>query len=306
MRILVTGAGGLLGLNLAFEALEMGHAVSGVDRFELSRAPFKLLKADLLEADAVKMVLDASRPEWLIHCAALADLEACEADPVLARRLNADLAALLATACRQRSVRMLHISTDSVFDGTGTGYYTESDLPNPLGVYAGTKLQGEQAVLEADPDAVVVRVNFYGFSLSGRRSLAEFFLTNLLARNHVNGFTDVAFCPTFVGDLAGVLFKMLEKGMHGLYHAVGAECMSKYDFGVALARRFNLDEHLISPCSVESSGLTARRAHNLRLSIQKLTTHLGESIPSFSTGLDQFYTQYQQGYPQKIRSYQQG
>ena len=85
----------------------------------------------------------------------------------------------------------------------------------------------------------------------------------------------------------------------------GQNRSSKYDFGVAIARKFGFDERLIEPVSVEESGLIARRSHNLRLSIHKLSTALGEPIPGFSTGLDRFYTQYQQGYPQKMRSYQQ-
>jgi dTDP-4-dehydrorhamnose reductase len=81
--------------------------------------------------------------------------------------------------------------------------------------------------------------------------------------------------------------------------------MSKYQFGVAVARKFGLEEGLIDPKSVISSNLTARRSHNLWLSTHKLSTDLGCEIPLFSTGLDEFYTQYQQGYPQKIRGYQQ-
>ena len=98
---------------------------------------------------------------------------------------------------------------------------------------------------------------------------------------------------------------MLENNLSGLYHVVGAQAMSKYQFGVEMARRFGLRENLILPQSVEDSDLTARRSHNLWLSIHKLSTDLGCEIPSFSTGLDEFYTQFQQGYPQKIRSYQQ-
>jgi dTDP-4-dehydrorhamnose reductase len=81
--------------------------------------------------------------------------------------------------------------------------------------------------------------------------------------------------------------------------------MSKHQFGVEVARTFGLNEDLISPRSVEESGLTARRSHNLWLSIHKLSTDLGYEIPAFSTGLAEFYTQFQKGYPQKIRSYQQ-
>jgi dTDP-4-dehydrorhamnose reductase len=304
MRILITGASGLLGLNLALEARK-AHEVTGVDRCKLAGVPFDLHCADLLDVGAEEHVLATTRPDWLVHCAALADLEACEANPDLAHRLNTILPGRLAAACKTRGVKMVHISTDAVFDGTKQSAYTESDMPNPLGVYSRTKLQGEHNVLSANPDTIVARVNFYGFSLTGKRGLADFFVNNLSAGKPVKGFTDVTFTPTFVGDLANLLLGMLEKGLCGLYHTVGADGLSKYEFGVAIARRFGWDEKLISPDSVDRSGLTARRAHNLSLSTHKLSTDLGMPVPLFSTGLDRFYTQYLEGYPQKIRSYPQ-
>jgi dTDP-4-dehydrorhamnose reductase len=211
----------------------------------------------------------------------------------------------MAKACKTRGISFVHISTDAVFDGKNDSFYSEEDLTNPLGVYAKTKLDGEQAVLDENENAIVARVNFYGWSLGGRRSLAEFFFNNLVDDKTVGGFTDVIFCPMLVNDTARVLVKILEKKLRGLYHLVGPQAMSKYQFGVETARRFSLDESKISPKSILSSTLIAPRAHNLRLSTHKLSTDLGESLPEFSTGLDEFYTQYEQGYPQKIRSYTQ-
>ncbi|MBI2758567.1 MAG: SDR family oxidoreductase [Chloroflexi bacterium] len=305
MRLLITGASGLLGLNLALDAGQ-SHDVVGVERNTLTPVPFNVIKADLLDPQAVGRVLNESKPEAVIHCAALANVDVCESNPDLARRMNAELPYELADACLRRKIRLVHISTDAVFDGQlENGSYTESDRPNPLGVYAQTKYEGEQAVLQVNPLAIVARVNFYGWSLSGRRSLAEFFVNNLSAGKTINGFTDVIFCPMLVNHLGGVLLEMIEKGLHGLYHVVGPEAMSKYQFGVEIARKFGLKENLISPQSVDKSSLTARRSHNLWLSIHKLSTDLGHPLPVFSTGLQKFYTQYQRGYPQKIRSYQQ-
>ncbi len=304
MKLLITGSSGLLGLNIAFDAMN-AHEVVGVDRAKLKSPPFQIINADLLDDGAVDSVLDEARPEGLIHCAALADLEACEDDPSLARRLNADLPSALAKACRSRGLPMVQVSTDAVFDGAKSGVYTESDAPNPVSVYAQTKLDGERAVLDEYPEAIVARVNFYGWSLSGRRSLAEFFFHNLTNNKSMSGYTDVIFCPMHVTHLGRMLLAMLEKGLHGLYHAVGPQAMSKYSFGLEIARKFGLNGSEISPKSILASGLMARRAHNLFLSTDKLSTDLGMSLPSFSTGLDLFYTQFQEGYPQKLRSFAQ-
>src|SRR6266498_3383476 len=303
-RILITGASGLLGINLAMEA-KREHEVVGVDRGKLKSAPFQVLKADILKTDEIDSILEATNPDWLINCAALANLEMCEADPVQARNLNTDLPGEVATACAKRNIRFIHISTDSVFDGTKEGIYSEEDQPSPPGVYSQTKLDGERAVEQVDPRAIIARVNFYGWSLGAKRSLGEFFVNNLSEGKNVNGFTDVVFCPMWVNHLSCTLVEMLEKNLSGLYHVVGAQAMSKYQFEVEIARRFGLRESLISEQSVERSSLTAPRSHYLWLSVHKLSTDLGHEIPSFSTGLDGFYTQFQQGYPQKIRGYQQ-
>lgn len=304
MRILVTGASGLLGLNLGL-LMASTHAITGVDRSKLGAVPFQLLNADLLERGACSRLIELVRPQAVIHTAANALVDACETDPEGARRLNADLPGELAGICAKRDIRLVHISTDAIFDGTKKDVYSESDIPNPLSVYARTKLDGERNVLSAYPDAIVARVNFFGWSLSGSRSLVEFFFNNLNAGKQCNGFTDIWFCPMFVGDLAETLIQILERGLSGLYHVVGGESRSKYDFGVQVARQFGFDPQLVIPKSVEESGLKARRSHNLRLSVDKLSTDLGMEVPGVSTGLQKFYTQYQQGYPQKMRSYQQ-
>lgn len=303
-RILITGASGLLGLNLSL--MEIGtHTIIGLDRSKLADTPFELIRADLTEPGLFSRLIETVKPDAVIHTAANANVDSCESDPQGARYLNGELPGSLAESASKAGIRFVHISTDAVFDGTKDGIYTEADAPNPLSVYARTKLLGEQMVLAANPQAIVARVNFFGWSLSGTRSLSEFFYNKLSSGEQCNGFTDVYFCPLFVGDLAETLVRMLDKGLLGLYHVVGSEALSKYDFGQRIARQFGFDEGLVRPQSVENSGLTAKRSHNLRLSIHKLSTDLGQSIPGISTGIEQFYTQLQQGYPQKMRSYQQ-
>lgn len=304
MKLLITGASGLLGLNLCLQKFEH-HTIVGLDRGKLAGTPFELVQADLAQPGAVSHLIEAVRPDAMIHTAANANLDSCESDPAGARYLNAEIPGMLAEACAKSGIRFMHISTDAVFDGTKDGIYTEEDAPHPLSIYSQTKLDGERAVLSANSNAIVARVNFFGWSLSGTRSLSEFFFNKLSAGQPCNGFTDVYFCSMFVGDLADTLVGMLGKSLSGLYHVVGSEALTKYDFGQRIARQFGFDPGLVIPQSVEESGLKAKRSHNLRLSIHKLSTALGAEIPGVSTGIEKFYTQHQQGYPQKMRSYQQ-
>jgi dTDP-4-dehydrorhamnose reductase len=302
MRILITGASGLLGLNLAMETTNRHTVFGTVNHHGLKTDAFTVIPIDLLAPGAVERLLKSTQPDWVIHCAALANLDACEADPLLAKQLNTELPHTLASHVARSGARLLHVSTDAVFDGL-RGDYTEEDIATPVGVYSRTKLEGELAVAKADPRAIIARVNLFGWSLTGNRSLAEFFFNNLSLGKQVMGFTDVFFCPLLVNDLADIFIKMLEKDLSGLYHVVSSESLSKYAFGLRLAERFSLDSGLINPTSVAQSGLKASRSPNLTLRSDKLATALGESLPKLSTGLDKLYTLYQQGYPQMLRSF---
>lgn len=299
MRVLITGAGGLLGLNLALEAAPT-HTVFAADKIRLQSAVVTFVEADLLEPGAVERLLEQTQPDWVIHCAALANLEACEANPELAAELNSELPRKLAQHVARGGARLVYISTDAIFDGQ-RGDYREEDTPNPLNVYARTKLDGERAVLDADPNAIVARVNFYGWSLSGRRSLGEFFFNHLQAGKAVPGFRDVFFCPLLANHLAVLLLKMLDKGLSGVYHVVSRDSLSKYEFGVALAQQFGFDAGLVAPSSLAAAGLSAPRAPLMTLSTAKLTRDLGGPAPDVKTGLEAFYRLYQQGYPQRLQ-----
>jgi dTDP-4-dehydrorhamnose reductase len=299
-RILVTGASGLLGLNVALE-LAKDHVVIGqVNQHVIKTGAFAVEQVDLLAPGAVESLLERTQPDWVIHCAALAVVDACQADPALARQLNTEVPRKLAVHVARGGARLLHVSTDAVFDGQ-KGDYTEQDAPHPLSVYAKTKLAGERAVAQADPQAIIARTNIFGWSLSGRRSLAEFFFYRLEAGEKTPGFMDVYFCPILTNRLAQIFSRMLAQGLSGLYHTVGRDCLSKYEFGVALARRFGFDTNLVVPSSVAQAGLKAARSPLLTLKSDKLTRALGSPPPDLSTSLGGFSTLYQQGYPQFLK-----
>jgi dTDP-4-dehydrorhamnose reductase len=236
----------------------------------------------------------------MIHCAALANIDECENNPDLAYLTNAELPGEIARQVSARGIPLIHISTDAVFDGV-KGDYAEEDTPNPTSVYARAKLIGEQAVADAYPEAIIARVNMFGWSLTGKRSLAEFFFYNLQDGNTVKGFTDVFFCPMLANDLAVILIDMLKKGLSGLFHVVGSACTSKYEFGVAVAETFGFDPGLINPVSVAEGGLAATRSPKLTMRSDKLAKLLGAPLPNYETGLARFYEQYQAGYPSQLR-----
>ena len=171
-----------------------------------------------------------------------------------------------------------------------------------MSVYAQTKLEGERNVAGEYPNAIIARVNFYGFSLSGKRSLAEFFLNNLIDKNQVNGFVDVMFSPLYVTDLVDTLVKMIEKELSGLYHVVSPESLSKYAFGMKIAEKFGFEKNLIQPRSVTEGGLLAARSPRLTLNIDKLkSTKI--ITPGQSECMEHFHRHYLENLPEKIKAF---
>jgi dTDP-4-dehydrorhamnose reductase len=301
-RILVTGVSGMLGLNFSLQAAER-YDVHGVfHRNHLKNVPFELVSSDLTQLDEVDHLLDIVKPDIVLNCAAITRLDVCELHKDLALQVNADLPGRLARATAQRGIFFAHISTDGVFDGR-RGSYSEEDVPNPINTYARTKFEGEQRVLEANQRALIARIVFYGCSLSGERSLAEFFYNHFSKGQSVRGFADVNFCPLLVNQLSEILAEMIDQRLEGLYHVVSSECLSKYEFGVLLARTFGFSEELITPISWQDADLRAERATNLSLCTDKIQLALGKRMPTQAEGFDQFYRLIQDGYPRRIQSY---
>lgn len=303
MRLLVTGASGLLGLNLSLAASTAGYQVTGlVHSHSLAGVPFCIRQVDLLDVQSTLECIESTKPDAIIHCAAVANLNTAEKSPELAQRLNAEIPGVLAAAASRWGLPFVHISTDAVFDGQ-LGGYVESDPTHPLSVYARTKLAGEQAVQAAYPNALIARVVFFGWSLSGKRSLSEFFYNNLHAGQKMKGFSDTFFCPLYVEDLAAALLEMLVKDLSGIYHVVSPENLSKYDFGIRLAQRFGLDPELIEPVRMMEVERGVTRSLNLVLDPKKVQVALGRTLPSVDEGIERFYERWQEGYPTQLQSF---
>jgi len=300
MRILVTGASGLLGINLCLTLAEE-HSITGlVNRQKIKDVPFQVIGGNLCDETFLKKAVDQAKPHAIIHCAAAANIDWCEQHADETMQINAEVPGKLAELCFKKNIQMLHVSTDAVFDGK-QAEYSEEDEPNPQSMYARSKYLGEQYVLEVNPKALICRANFYGFSISGKRSLAEFFIDNLSAGKRVNGFVDVIFCPLYVRDLAVLLLQMLMKSLSGIYHTVSSESLSKYDFGMSIAQKFGFDPSLIHPISVSGANLIARRSPYLVLKVDKLVA-AGIHPPGQEQGLDCLYRDYLDGWPARVKA----
>ena len=302
MRLLVTGATGLLGLNLSLVASKQGHSVTGLAHSRrLQGVPFDFMSLDLLNIGDALKAIKSVRPEAIIHCAAIANMDTARNKPDMTLQLNGEIPGVLADAADRWGIRFLHISTDAVFDGQKGGY-VESDPTNPLSIYACTKIAGERAVLDANQNAIIARVVFFGWSLSGSRSLSEFFYNHLKVEEPVKGFTDTFFSPLYVEDLASILVEMVETDLTGLFHVVSPEKLSKYDFGLRIATRFGFDPGLVEPVRGGDINRGASRSLNLHLRPDKVQGALGYDLPSVDEGINRLYQRWQEGYPNFLKS----
>jgi dTDP-4-dehydrorhamnose reductase len=225
----------------------------------------------------------------------------CEDHPEEADEINSQVPATLAEIAQSLGARLVYISTDAVFDGK-SGNYSEIDIPNPLNEYARSKLRGEQFVRQ-HPDAVIVRVNIYGWNAQAKLSLAEWVLQELTAGRMVPGFTDVWFNPILVNDLAETILSLAEKGSSGIYHAAGSQRVNKFEFAQRIARIFGFEPSNIRPTLLAEASLRAARPPDMSLNTGKVVRELGRAMPDVNSGLIRFRQLRDDGYPEQLKRY---
>lgn len=245
MQIFCTGATGLVGYNFVKAAVQTGHKVIAVcSSQEFPKMEnVQVLKLDLTDSNAVqRAVLDAF-PEMIVNCAAISSPAEVDAKPELAEKLNCALPELLATLAHHVSARLIHLSTDMVFDGTCPPY-KNTDIPMPCTLYGTTKLMAEKKVLKiAAPTSVVLRLSHVsGNSLSRRRSLHEKLLRAWASGEKTPCRTDEIKRPLSASMLADLLVEICDRpSLSGIYHYAGLESISRYDMAARIASHFGLN-----------------------------------------------------------------
>jgi dTDP-4-dehydrorhamnose reductase len=301
--LVVTGASGLLGASVMRSAIDAGEETVGICRRHVARDPaMRIVSLDLTDVPATRKLLSDLRPEAIVHCAAATDVDWCEDNPKLAEAINVQASAVLAETAASLKARFVYVSTDAVFDGHNGGY-AETDNPAPLNVYARTKLAGERETAQRHPSSTIVRVNIYGWNAQNKQSLAEWILNRLESGKEVPGFVDVFFTPILVNDLVAVLIAMLQQELTGLYHVVGSERISKYEFARRVATTFGFDPARVTSCQVQDMKLKARRPLDISLNSEKIKIALGRLMPDVDSGLRAFRELRDRQYPQLLKSY---
>jgi dTDP-4-dehydrorhamnose reductase len=245
----------------------------------------RLTRLDLTAPGVAEAALRAAAPALVVHCAALTDVDRCEAEPAYAHAINADAPRRLAAVARELGARFVHISTDAVYDGEREGAHAEGEPPQPANAYARTKLEAEEAVLAAHPEALVLRTTMHGWTPLGRLSFSESILRGLLRGDRLTLFYDVTFSPLVVSDHARLIVALLEREATGILNLGASDAVTKENFGRLIAREFALPEDAIEPISLAALGLAAPRPRNTAMDVARLTAVLGAPPPSVADGI---------------------
>ncbi|MBP9191416.1 MAG: SDR family oxidoreductase [Ignavibacteria bacterium] len=274
----MTGSNGLLGQAVASVIVrESNHEVilSSVEEKSFHDFGKLYLKLDITSKEDVKKVVAYHKPSVIINCAAFTNVDKCETERELSWKINVDGVKNIIIAAKKNDVKVVHYSTDYVFDGKN-GPYDELAVPNPVSFYGREKLASENSLITSDINFAIIRtLVLYGTGDNVKPNFALWMLDNLRNNRPVNIVTDQISNVTMIDDLAFGTLKIVEKDCKGIYNIAGSDILSRYDFAMNMCDVFNLNKKLVFPITTESLNQPAPRPLNSGLIILKMESELG-------------------------------
>ena len=245
MKVLVTGAKGMLGQDLCPILEDNGYDVIETDIHNL----------DITNLENVTNIIDNETPEIIIHCAAYTNVDKAEEDLENARKINVLGTKNLAKICGEKDITLIYISTDYVFDGEANTPYLPNSRTNPINNYGLTKLEGEEAVKKYCKKYYIARTSWlYGHH--GKNFVET--MISIADKPELKVVDDQIGCPTWTVELANGIVKLIQGEEYGIYHICGSNSTSWYDFAKEIFKQIHKEVNLL-PCSTEEFPRPARR-----------------------------------------------
>src|SRR5262245_28033449 len=281
MRGLVIGASGQVGAALGEQLEAGGHTWVGT--YAGTPRP-GLRRLDITDPQATRRLIEETSPDWVFCAGALTHVDYCEDHPEEAFRLNRDGPGLVARAAAERGAGIVYYSTEYVFDGE-RGPYAEDDPVRPISIYGQSKLEGEEAVRQANPRAVIARTTVvYGPEPQGKN-----FVYQLLRRGRagepMRAPADQVSSPTYNVDLAAASVELAERKLCGVYHIAGSGILDRHAFAGLVCRVFGLDQSALLPVSTAELGQRAARPLLAGLRIDRALATLATPLRGPEEGL---------------------
>jgi dTDP-4-dehydrorhamnose reductase len=286
-RILIVGANGMLGQSLCrhYSLLRNVQLLACSLENKLLVNSIDYIACDITKRESVKKTVLDFYPDYIINASAYTNVDLSETEREATWKVNVKGVEYLSEAARIIDARIIHISSDYIFDGKD-GPYSENEKPNPLSYYARTKLAGENALKISGVLHSILRTNvLYGADSNSKTDFVRWLINSLIGGKEVRIVTDQLNNPTFVHDLVQGISKVVEYNKTGVYNIGGKEFLSRYDFSQIIADFFNLDKNLIKPITTEELNQPARRPLKSGLITLKAETELGYKPHSIKESL---------------------
>lgn len=278
MKVLVTGIGGQLGYDVMRELHKRGIDCCGADRVEF----------DITDFAATHKFITDYMPDAVIHCSAYTAVDKAEDEPELCRAVNAGGTENIAKVCKEIGAKMIYISTDYVFPGTGEEFYKPSDATAPCNVYGKTKLEGELAVKKVMDKYFIVRISWV-FGINGNN-----FIKTMLrlgeTRKELNVVADQIGSPTYTADLAVLLVDMVQTEKYGTYHATNEGVCSWAEFAEKIFAVAGMDLKVNHITSAEYPT-KAVRPKNSRMNKDKLVENGFNRLPKWEDAVERYVSE---------------
>lgn len=295
--ILIAGTNGLLGqklfqiFNEKFQIIATGME----DRFYPNPNNGKYRQFDITDATQCKELFSELKPEVVINAASVTNVDACETEKEECWNVNVKGLENLAKAAKRNMTKLIHVSTDYVFDGED-GPYSEEDRPNPLGYYGKSKLASENVCrMVGIPFAIIRTSVLYGLGVDVKSNFFLWLNDSLKQHKEVNIVTDQFNTPTLVDDLASGILQLIEKSAYGLFNLSGREYVNRYDFAASLADVFGYDKSLIHPITTDQLKQNAERPMKGGLKIDKAVDEIDYQPRSLVDSFEYLKAQLQTG-----------
>jgi dTDP-4-dehydrorhamnose reductase len=282
--ILVLGGSGLVGSRLV-EILPSKHVVTATfNSGKVESRSASRIRLTFPEAlGTLRLVVEQLKPDVIVNTVGHPSVDFCEMHPEEAYQLHVQLVEEICKSSRVISAKVIHLSTDYVFDGTNPPYSEES-TPVPLNYYGITKLVGEKVVLSSSSDNIVLRPAFiYGWHTKAR--FLNLVLSSLKNGKRFEAYIDQYSCPTLVNDLVRCIIKGIDSDVVGLFNVVGSSCINRFEFARSIAIAFGLNSDLIGPVLTKKNPQLARRPMRNCLVNSKATSSFGVDLATVEQGL---------------------
>jgi dTDP-4-dehydrorhamnose reductase len=275
MKILLLGHKGMLGTDLLAQ-MSLHHEVIGMDKDEI----------DITSAGDCAKAIEDTAPQIIINAAAYTNVDGCETAPEECFAVNAEAVKNIATACRNKNIRIVHFSTDYVFNGSGSSPYKEDEKCDPINTYGASKLAGEKYLQELAQKYIIIRTAWlYG---ANGKNFVRTILEKAKTTPRLTVVDDQMGSPTHTKDLAAAVDHLIEKNAHGIFHVTNRGSCSWYQFAVKILQESGIDDVEVSPIKSDQLQRAAKRPAYSVMSMQKFIATTGKAMQPWQLALKDY------------------